>query len=159
VYNTPALHSPGGATFSLRFQLYPGAVILGQLCWPYIYFGRRKGATQILTDIPVKAKLEARQRACDLKKTKIRKRKGLFVNNEHTGNDVDRPNPKKKRKKNNSSKPTSTIADDDDIPCGECGKRCNDPPFEDWKQCLDCQQWFHERCCPEDTDICYTCLG
>jgi len=94
-----------------------------------------------------------------LKKTKIRKRKGLFVNNEHTGNDVDRPNPKKKRKKNNSSKPTSTIADDDDTPCGECGKRCNDPPLEDWKQYLDCQQWFHERCCPEDTDICYTCLG
>jgi len=120
---------------------------------------RRKGATQILTDTPVKAELAARQRARDFKKNKIRKRKGLFVNDEHTGNDVDRPNPKKKRKKNNSSKPTSTIADDDDTPCGVCGKRCNEPPLEDWKQCPGCQQWFHERCCPEDTDICYTCLG
>jgi len=38
VYDTPALHSACGARFSLRFQLYPGAVVLGQR-WPYIYFG------------------------------------------------------------------------------------------------------------------------
>jgi len=113
----------------------------------------RKGETQILTDTPVKAKFEARQQARDLKKSKTRKRKGkgLFINN-------DLEKPKKKRKKNKSTKPT-TIADDDDTPCGVCGKRANEPPLEDWKQCLDCQQWFHERCCPEDTDICYTCLG
>ena len=118
---------------------------------------RGKGETQILTFTPVKAQYEARQQARDLKNSKIRKRKGLFVNDEHTGKDVGKL--KKKRKKNKGTKPTSTIADDDDTPCGVCGKRCNEPPLEDWKQCPDCQQWFHERCCPEDTDICYTCLG
>ena len=116
---------------------------------------RRKGETQILTDTPVKAEFEARQRARYLKKSKVRKRKGLFVN----GDDNAGKKPKKKSKNNKRNKPTSTIADDDDTPCGVCSKRCNEPPLEDWKQCLDCRQWFHERCCPEDTDICYTCLG
>jgi len=41
---------------------------------------RGKGETQILTFTPVKAQYEARQQARDLKNSKIRKRKGLFVN-------------------------------------------------------------------------------
>ena len=62
------------------------------------------------------------------------------------------------RKKATAAK-RQVIEDDDDTPCAVCGKRCNEPPLEDWKQCLLCKQWFHERCCPDETDTCYMCLS
>jgi hypothetical protein len=104
------------------------------------------------------------------KKSQTTKRKGLFS----VSNAVDvaakvskiskapvRQKPKQTAQTRRAAKrrPTHTITDNDDTPCAMCGKRCNEPPLEDWKQCPVCQQWFHERCCPEDTDTCYTCLG
>lgn len=54
---------------------------------------------------------------------------------------------------------TQEINEDDDTPCGVCGKRCNEPPIEDWKQCPSCKLWYHDRCCPDDTELCYRCIG
>jgi len=53
---------------------------------------------------------------------------------------------------------TQEINEADDTPCGVCGKRCNEPPFEDWKQCPLCDLWYHDRCCPDDSDLCYSCI-
>lgn len=104
---------------------------------------RRKGQTQILTDTPVKARLEAGQRERGV-------RKRVRFPPEQT------PRSEKQTKKN---KKKQTVADDDDTPCALCGKRYNEPPAENWAQCSSCKKWFHESCYPDDTDMCYTCLG
>ena len=147
---------------------------------------RRKGRTLILTDTPVKAQLEAYQRERSSSKTKSsvtdKKRKSRelcdlsnAVDSE-TSEVIEKVSKisqahkkivRQKAKKTARKKGTvrsrrsrgQSITDDDDTPCAMCGKRCNEPPLEDWKQCLYCKQWFHERCFPEDTDTCYRCLG
>lgn len=163
---------------------------------------RRKGKTQILTDTPVKAQLEAYQRERTSRKTKrpgtgktgrleptglfnlpnrptivekgrptgsVKKRKvgeDCSGKQDITVNNVPEVGPskilkatKKSVKKKAKAGKRQVIEDDDDTPCAVCGKRCNEPPLEDWKQCPLCKQWFHERCCPEDTDTCYVCLS
>jgi hypothetical protein len=147
---------------------------------------RRKGQTRILTDTPVKEQLEIFQRERNSRKTKVSvtntasKRKRIFAMLSTVESEISdgpiagkvsnilqaadtavRQKAKKtaRKKLTVKSRKGQTIANDDDTPCAMCGKRCNEPPLEDWKQCPSCKEWFHERCCPDDTDTCYTCLG
>lgn len=117
---------------------------------------RRKGKTQILTDTPVKAELEARQKVRESKTTK--RKKDLF--------DSNQPRPRKTVKVSQQQKPKRkkktdipTVTSDDKTPCHLCGVRANVLPLEDWRECPSCNEWFHERCCPEDSVLCYACLG
>lgn len=143
----------------------------------------RKGRTLILTDTPVKAQLEATQRERNSRKTKgsgtdkTTKRKVHYspsnaIDCEH-GEIAEKVSKTSEKTKKTVRKKVSTttrkktvlkhnrgqtITDDDDTPCAMCGKRCNEPPLEDWKQCPSCKQWCHDRCCPDDVDTCYRCL-
>ncbi|ESO03971.1 hypothetical protein HELRODRAFT_173013 [Helobdella robusta] len=116
---------------------------------------RKKGKTQILTDTPVKAELEARQRARESKTITKKKKKILFDRNQQISRKTAKVSEKQKKSKNN----IPIITSDDNTPCHLCGILANVPPFKNWKECPSCKEWFHERCCPEDFILCYSCLG
>ena len=103
---------------------------------------KTEGAT-LLTSSPYKNYLEEKQQ---------QKRKSK---------ETAKSGPAKKKAKKQQCKLNSTSSScgsaGDNTPCIICSKRFNEPPFEDWIQCRQCQGWYHESCGPDDIDICYHC--
>jgi len=93
---------------------------------------------------PTETDVESRETSSESKR-KVKQKK----NKKRAGNT--------RKKGRDKTGQTQEIDEDDDTPCGMCGKRCNEPPIEDWKQCPSCNLWFHDRCCPDDTELCYRC--
>ena len=46
----------------------------------------------------------------------------------------------------------------DETSCSICGIRFCDPPLDNWNQCSQCANWYHESCGPDDIDLCYMCV-
>lgn len=67
--------------------------------------------------------------------------------------------PKRKLKTNRGRNSVAKKAKVDTTPCCICRKRYCDPPFESWQECPTCRKWYHESCGPDDTAVCYKCLG
>ncbi|ESO05360.1 hypothetical protein HELRODRAFT_171748 [Helobdella robusta] len=111
---------------------------------------RKKGKTQILTDTPVKAELEACQQARESKTINKKRKKILFDRNQQISRKTNKVSEKQKKSKNN----IPIITSDDNTPCHLCGILANVPPFENLKECPSCKEWFHERCCLEDSNLC-----
>ncbi|GFW67725.1 uncharacterized protein TNCV_3445971 [Trichonephila clavipes] len=54
------------------------------------------------------------------------------------------------------SKPNSPVAltsKDDVITCPACEEEYCDPPTEEWIQCCECQEWWHEGCSNYENSI------
>ena len=71
---------------------------------------------------------------------------------------------KKKKKAKTKLKPkeTSTLQtthkDDDQVcECIYCSEVYEDPPQEDWLQCIGCKEWYHEKC-GSGEPICDLCV-
>ncbi|XP_047141250.1 uncharacterized protein LOC101238262 [Hydra vulgaris] len=61
------------------------------------------------------------------------------------------------RKGSKERRCVGSVTNSDDTPCCMCGKRFNEPPIDDWQQCPECLNWYHDGCGPDDTAVCFHC--
>lgn len=93
---------------------------------------RKRGQkSEILSSTPFKEKLEA-ERAEKLRKEILQANKAT---KRHITN-------KKNKNDGKNLKLSSSISHS----CPACSEKYSDPPTEDWIQCQQCQEWWHEKC-------------
>ena len=46
----------------------------------------------------------------------------------------------------NPQTPTVLSTDNTYLVCPACNMSCEDPPTEDWIQCHQCKEWWHDSC-------------
>ena len=114
--------------------------------------------SEILTASPFKKSLEAKEEA---KKIKLGKELAKGKPPKKTNDKTKRKNRSAKSNpwRNATSEPscyTTHPEHDETYLCIYCEEKYEDPPSEDWLQCVSCGKWYHEKCGSGDAncDLC-----
>jgi len=131
---------------------------------------RKRGDTQILTDTPVKRKMEEKAASCakQSRKKKVCKYTKVVQKKETQKKVSSMRMTKAKKKLNLVGQKQDKVKND-----ASCSEKCNIcsatygdkgdiRSAEDWLKCAGCQFWFHESCAQAngvlDDDDTYTCI-
>ncbi|XP_026196656.1 uncharacterized protein LOC113169825 [Anabas testudineus] len=110
---------------------------------------RKKLTSSILTDTPVKERIEAEKTF-----TQQRMKKTLFSKTEKKKSKTSKRTSKKRKEQN-----TESSSDEEECFCLVCVEPfSNSRPREKWLQCIMCKQWAHKDCTPGlSVYICQNC--
>ncbi len=121
----------------------------------------RKRTTAILTDTPVKGRLEAEKLATLSKKNDKAKRKLLLEEKRKNTKSQTRPKTSNKKSKTNKKQTPKEGAAEEEAYCLVCqGPWSGSKPGETWLQCRECKQWSHSDCTddPQTYTHCHDCV-
>ncbi|KAB0790097.1 hypothetical protein PPYR_15584 [Photinus pyralis] len=119
--------------------------------------GRRKRKSEILTDTPVKAALEAEAEMRENRKKKAERTKKNMSGKISLASTSKRTTLIKKYPKQPD---TDSESDDEDALCLQCLEAYSSSRNEEWIRCTKCKRWAHLRCAKnDDYYVCLHCLS